>query len=151
MNYKIIFSEKGYRRGTWMNQKGEELDYPGVAIYKDVPFGPIPRTYNGWGAFVATSAGTQGIDWECLNEPKVAEQVKATGYTPHEIILIEAAFESARGYGFEARMFDGLCKVLDALEAIHKVHHQETIDQKKHFSGHYQTRVYAGKSTVCSR
>lgn len=133
-------------------------EYPGFT-YWEGPDGSIlhyPNNHHrseptGWGAYVCSTPNTQFIRPDALKTPIVRSQIKATGYIPEEVALIERVFESAKGETIEDRMFDGLCRVLDALEAIHEVHHQETIDQKKHFSEHYQTRVYAGTASISDR
>jgi hypothetical protein len=130
----------------WYDVNGKRVPDPILNSMSSLPA-------QGWGAFVCTPnpGRPQEIEWKYLSELVVQQQIAATGYTPEEVILIERVFESAKGETIEDRMFDGLCRVLDALEAIHEVHHQETIDQKKHFSEHYQIRVYAGTASISDR
>lgn len=120
---------------AWMTSQGDILPYPGSVRTMN------GHVFNGWGAFVATDWRHQEINWSALNVPIVKEQIMSTGYLPEEVILIERAFESAKGEKGEERMFNGLCLVLDALAAIHEVSDHDNINQKKHFAEHYQVRM----------
>lgn len=140
-----IFAKAHSNKFVWVDSTGQVMPYPANFFVKDSRKG-IPM---GWGAFVCTTCHDDGkqdqyVNWEVLQDPLVAKQVSSTGYSPKEVILIERAFESSSyDLSSEDRMFDGLCKVLDMLSEIHRVHEQETVDQKKNFSAHYQIRCHA--------
>jgi hypothetical protein len=84
-----------------------------------------------WGGEVDRNAFTQ----------KMLKEIRSTGYTPHELALIEQSFESASwGEGCEDFMFNGLVAVLDTLAEIHQISDTDEINNER-FEQHYKKRL----------
>jgi hypothetical protein len=62
------------------------------------------------------------LEWESKEAQNYAyEEIKSTGYSVDEILLIESYFENADGDDEQSYMFNGLMSVVDVLAEIHGV------------------------------
>lgn len=123
----IIAANMGKKFCIDPSVKTQKFFWEGYAPYSDFGSGKEPEWFP--------------LTWVSPNN----QEVISTGYSQQELVLIEKAFERARGKRLsDKKMFNGLVGVLNVLKRIHRVTDKDLLQaNNKRFKDHYAKRVSA--------
>jgi len=130
----MIAANGGYKFETDANAEdpGLSIYWKGFSPYSSDSKDPV---WPAWLEYV------REVNYYRDDEEAAKEEVRLTGYSRNELMLIEHAFENAvYGNSYEDYMFNGLVAVLEVLKQIHEIEDNEP--HVTRFRNHYNTKVF---------